>query len=168
MSGSKTAQTAKKLAKTVRKPAAQPFKRAASVVELHAFPGRLMLVSLRGKLGHPARALAQFDDIKLVGALEDGRDMRDIVLQTGTAVLAALTGYPVGTEGTTIQGLMGALVKLSGIDVEKIKAEAAAEAADEVRAELEQQAAMAGAAAGDKDPAQFEAEAAQAAEGQDL
>lgn len=127
MSGSKTAMTNKKQKRNATKPAAKPFKRAASIVELHAYPGRLMLVSLVGKMGHPARALAQFDDIKLVGALEDGGDMRDIVLQTGMAVLATLTKYPIGTAGSSVRGLMAALVQLAGIDVEAVRKEAATE-----------------------------------------
>ena len=142
MSGSKTATKGKKQVKNARKPAAKPFKRAASIVELHMFPGRMMLVSLRGKLGHPARALAQFDDDKLVGALENGADMRDIVLQTGAAVLATMTNYPIGTDGSSIKGLMEALVKLAGIDVEALKKAAHLEETENARAEVEQNQAL--------------------------
>jgi len=159
MSGSKTATKGKKQVKNARKPAAKPFKRAASIVELHMFPGRMMLVSLRGKLGHPARALAQFDDDKLVGALENGADMRDIVLQTGAAVLATMTNYPIGTDGSSIRGLMEALVKLAGIDVEALKEAAHLEEKEMARAEVEQDKAMQYEAALAQNPENFEEEA---------
>lgn len=143
MSGSRTKSKATKQARCIKKAPEKPRKRAASIVELHAFPGRLMLVSLRGKMGHPARALAQFDDIKLVGALEDASDMRDIVLQTGAAVLATMTNYPIGKEGSTIRGLIEAVVGLTDIDVEAVRKAAALEAAAEAQAELDEATARA-------------------------
>ena len=155
MSGTRTTQKRKKAAKRARKKPEPIKKRRASVVEMHSLPGRMILCALVGKLGHPARALAQFDDIKLVGALEDAGDMRDIVLQTGAAVLAALTSYPIGKEGSTIRGLIQALVDFHGIDVEAIKAEIAKEAEEEAKAELEQAEAL----AMEKNPEHFEEEA---------
>lgn len=73
-----------------------------------------------GKYGHPRAVLLRVTDIDLVGAHEDKADLGAILAKVGMLTLAALVRYNF-EEGT--DGLLQALTKWTGVDIDKLRAE---------------------------------------------
>jgi len=109
-------------------------KRNTAVLTLHAAPVGVVLESKAGLLGHPGRGMLSVSAMDLVAALDDNQIAAETMVKFGTCALVALLRYPLGTQGTSIMGLLEKLAAHAGVDVPALRVMAAKE-------ELERQAA---------------------------
>lgn len=115
----------------------------ASVVAVRrpdAEKGPEILFGMRtGLFGHPTTTTLRVKDEQIVGAVEDVKELGEIVTQVGLLTLAALVNYNLAWGP---EGLAKALARWACIDLTELEKRAEAEEAAE-RAELEAAAAAA-------------------------
>lgn len=81
-----------------------------------------------GLFGHPTTTVLRLPDEKLVGAVEDHKELGEIVTQLGLLTMAALFNYNLALGP---DGLAKAVCKWARIDLEALKKQAEEEAARE-------------------------------------
>lgn len=87
-------------------------------------PGEVVLGMRTGLFGHPTTTVLRVKDEAIVGAVEDNKELGELVSQVGLLTLAALFNYNLAWGP---DGLPKAMAKWAGIDVEALKKAAAAE-----------------------------------------
>jgi hypothetical protein len=89
-----------------------------------------------GLFGHPTTTILRIPDEKAVGAVEDTKEMGEIVTQLGLLTLGALLKFNLAGGP---EALAKAYARWCGIDLEALKREADEEALEKVRADIEAQ-----------------------------
>jgi hypothetical protein len=112
-----------------------PLKRGETERE----PGQSVFGVRTGLFGHPTTTVLRVQDEKVVGAVEDVRELAEIATQVGLLTLGALLKYNLAGGP---EGLAKALALWCGIDLEKLAREAEAADLEKVKADIEAQRAV--------------------------
>lgn len=102
--------------------------------------GNILFGMRTGLFGHPTTTTLKVEDEKLVGAVEDVRELGEIAAQVGLLTLGALVNYNLAWGP---EGLAKALCRWANIDLSELEKAAEAEALEAVKAGIEQQKAEA-------------------------
>ena len=96
--------------------------------------GNLLFGMRTGLFGHPTTTTLKVEDEKIVGAVEDTKELGEIVTQLGLLTLGALVNYNLAWGP---EGLAKALARWAHIDLSELEAKAEAEALEAVKASIE-------------------------------
>lgn len=98
--------------------------------------GELLLGVRTGLFGHPTTTVLKIQDEKVVGAVEDTKELGEIVTQLGLLTLGALLNYNLAMGP---DGLAKALARWANIDLSELEKKAEEEALEAVKAGIELQ-----------------------------